>query len=170
VHPKLHYDLVRVGLSLYGLYPAPHLAHAALDLRPVLGVKARVTQVKTISPGTGVSYGHRFIASRETQVAVVAIGYADGIPRLLSNRLQVGIHDQIVPQIGAITMDQLMVDVTDVPPVQPGDIVTLLGAVGQHWLRAEDWAESIGTIVWEILCGFKHRLPRITIAHQRCSL
>jgi alanine racemase len=162
VSPKFHYDLVRVGLSLYGLYPAPHL-QGLCSLRPVLSVKARITQVKTISAGTGVSYGHRFIASQETRIAIVAIGYADGVSRLLSDRLDVFLRGQRVQQIGAITMDQLMLDVTALPTVEPGDVVTLLGATEQGNLGAETWADIMGTIAWEILCGFKHRLPRITI-------
>jgi alanine racemase len=170
VSPTLHYDLVRVGLSLYGLYPAAHLQTPQVQLRPVLSVKARVTQVKTIAPGTGVSYGHRFIASRPTRVAVVAIGYADGVSRLLSNQLKVEVRGEWVSQIGAITMDQLMLDVTDLPNVTTGDVVTLLGETEQGALRAETWAEQMGTIAWEILCGFKHRLPRILVSDRQCSM
>jgi alanine racemase len=157
----LHYDLVRVGLALYGLYPAPHLG-STVNLRPVLQVKARVSQVKTISPGSGVSYGHKYISDRTVRVAVVSIGYADGVPRNLSNRLQVLLRGQLVPQIGAITMDQLMLDVSTIPDVQPGEIVTLIGKDGDLEISADDWAKSLGTISWEILCGFKHRLPRIS--------
>ncbi|MGF1480302.1 MAG: alanine racemase [Cyanophyceae cyanobacterium] len=157
-----HYDLVRVGLGLYGLYPAPHL-QTALDLQPVLQVKARVTQVKTIPPRTGVSYGHRFVTHRQMRLAVVGIGYADGVPRQLSNRLQVLVRGQLVPQIGAITMDQLMLDISKLPDIQPGEVVTLIGKDGKHQISADDWAATLETISWEILCGFKHRLPRITL-------
>ncbi|MFQ3617135.1 MAG: alanine racemase [Cyanobacteriota bacterium] len=158
----LHYDRVRVGLGLYGLYPAPHLA-SGIDLRPVMQVKARVTQVKAIAPGTGVSYGYRFIAERDMTIATVAIGYADGVPRNLSNRMTVLVRGQRVPQIGAITMDQLMLDVSTIPHLQEGEVVTLLGQDGQARISADDWAETLGTISWEILCSFKHRLPRLTI-------
>lgn len=165
-NPALHYDLVRVGLALYGLYPATHLK-SVLSLKPVLQVKARITQVKTIAAGTGVSYGHRFVADRAMQIAVVAIGYADGIPRNLSNRMQVLIQGQQVPQIGAITMDQLMLDVSQVPHLQEGDVVTLLGQDGYQAISADDWANALNTISWEILCSFKHRLPRVAIAGSR---
>lgn len=158
--PSLHYDLVRVGLALYGLYPAPHLQPAA-ELRPVMQVKARITQVKTIPAGTGVSYGHQFKAQQQTRIAVVGIGYADGIPRNLSNQLRVLVRGQWIDQIGAITMDQLMLDVTAIPDLQEGEVVTLLGQQGNRRIGAEDWANRLGTISWEILCGFKHRLPRI---------
>lgn len=158
---SLHYDLVRVGLALYGLYPAPHLSQV-LSLRPVLEVKARITQVKTIPQGTGVSYGHQFISDRPLKIAVVGIGYADGVPRNLSNRLKVLLRGQLVPQIGAITMDQLMLDVSSILDIQPGEVVTLLGREGNITLSADDWANTLGTISWEILCGFKHRLPRVS--------
>ncbi|OUL37087.1 alanine racemase [Nostoc sp. T09] len=158
----LHYDIARVGLAVYGLYPSPHLQNK-INLQPVLQLKARVTQVKTIAPGTGVSYGHQFIAPHELRLAVVGIGYADGVPRNLSNKIQVLIRGQRVPQIGTITMDQLMVDVSTIPDIQEGEVVTLLGVQGKEKISADDWAEKLNTISWEILCGFKHRLPRVAM-------
>lgn len=158
----LHYDLVRVGLAVYGLYPASHL-QSAIDLKPALQVKARVTQVKTIPAGTGVSYGHKFVSDRSLLLAAIGIGYADGVPRNLSNKMMVLIRGQKVLQIGAITMDQLMLDVTAMPDLQPGEIVTLLGQEGDEIISADDWAEQLNTISWEILCGFKHRLPRVAL-------
>lgn len=157
----LHYNMVRVGLAIYGLYPAAHL-QSKINLKPVLQVKARITQVKTIPPQTGVSYGHQFISDRELVLAVVGIGYADGVPRNLSNKMTVLIRGQRVPQIGAITMDQLMLDVGDIP-VQEGEVVTLLGQSGNEKISADDWATELSTISWEILCGFKHRLPRVAV-------
>ncbi len=156
----MHYNMVRVGLCTYGLYPAPHL-RPATHLRPVLEVKARITHVKSIEPGDGVSYSHKFVADRPMTIAIVGIGYADGVPRVLSNQMEVVVRQQRVRQIGAITMDQLMLDVTDLAGVQVGDVVTLLGESGEHTLSADNWAAMAGTISWEILCGFKHRLPRI---------
>ncbi|WP_204104246.1 MULTISPECIES: alanine racemase [Spirulina sp. CCY15215] len=156
----LHYDLVRVGLSLYGLYPSPHL-QGSIDLKPVLQVKARITQVKTIPPHTGVSYGHRYVSDRHTQIAIVAIGYADGVPRLLSNKMEVLLRGQRVPQIGSITMDQLMLDVSCFADLQPGEVVTLIGKGDRDTILVEEWSDRIGTISWEILCGFKRRLPRV---------
>ena len=158
--PALHYDMVRVGLATYGLYPAPHL-RAAAELKPVLAVKARITHLKTIAPGTGVSYSHKFVAQQSMQIAIVGIGYADGVPRVLSNQMQVVVNGQRVNQIGAITMDQLMLDVSNLQSVRAGDVVTLLGPAGGHTLSADHWADMANTISWEILCGFKHRLPRI---------
>ena len=157
---SLHYDLVRVGLALYGLFPAPHLKRET-KLKPVLQVRARITQVKSLPPLTGVSYGHQFHSERAIKVAVAAIGYADGVPRNLSNRLNVLLRGKLVRQIGAITMDQLMLDVSHFLDVQPGEVITLIGKDGDLEISADDWAKLLGTISWEVLCGFKHRLPRL---------
>lgn len=162
---RLHYDMVRVGLAIYGLYPANHLSHV-INLKPALQVKARVTQVKTIGPQTGVSYGHHFVSDRELRLAVIGIGYADGVPRSLSNRMTVLVRGQRVPQIGAITMDQLMLDVSTIPDLAVGEVVTLLGEEGKEQIWADDWAAALNTISWEILCGFKHRLPRVSVTRE----
>ena len=161
VSDRLNYQLVRPGLILYGLCPAPHL-QSAIDLQSVLSVRARITQVKSITAGTGVSYGYRFIAERDMQIAVVEIGYADGIPRRLSDRMQAIVRGQLVPQIGSITMDRIMLDVSQITDLQVGEIVTILGTDGSVRITADDWANRLGTISWEILCGFKHRLPRVS--------
>jgi alanine racemase len=155
---RLHYDLVRPGLALYGFYPEPHLRDDRTQLQPVLTLKARITQIKKIPAGTGVSYGHRFIAPQEMSIAIVGIGYADGVPRQLSQQLVVLIAGQRIRQIGTITMDQIILDVSGLPPVQVGDIVTLLS----NEITADDWAQQLGTISWEILCGFQQRLPRLS--------
>ncbi|AFY70822.1 Alanine racemase [Thalassoporum mexicanum PCC 7367] len=157
---KMHYDLVRPGLGLYGLYPAPHL-RGIVNLKPAMQVKARISQIKEIAAGTGVSYGYSFITPQEMKLATVAIGYADGVPRGLSNRISVSLHQKQVAQVGTITMDQCLIDITHVPEAQVGDEVTFLGN-GDN-ASADHWAELLGTISWEILCGFKHRLPRITV-------
>jgi alanine racemase len=162
VDRSLHLDRVRVGLALYGLYPAPHFT-GKIPLQSVLQVKARVSQVKTLPAGSGVSYGHRYRCERETRIAVVGIGYADGVPRNLSDRLEVLVRGQVAPQIGAITMDQLMIDASAIPDIRAGDVVTLIGRDGEREISADDWARQLGTISWEILCGFKHRLPRVSI-------
>jgi alanine racemase len=157
---KFHYDMVRPGLALYGLCPSPYLKNSLL-LRPVMSVKARITQIKTIPIGTGVSYNHSFVAERDTTVAVVSIGYADGVPRRLSNKLEVLLHGQRVRQIGNITMDQLMLDITDLPTAKLDDVVTLLGTSGEQTITADDWADLLDTISWEVLTLFKNRLDKV---------
>lgn len=160
--PALHYDLVRVGLAIYGLYPAPHLQQA-ISLQPAMQVKARVTQIKEIAAGTGISYGYQYIAQQDMNIAIVGIGYADGVPRNLSNKMQASIRGKLVPQVGAITMDQLMLDVSAIDDLQVGEVVTLLGQDRDITISADDWAQILGTISWEILCTFKHRLPRVNL-------
>lgn len=158
--PQLHYDLVRVGLALYGQRPSEHLG-AGLSLQPAMHVRARVSLIREVPAGVGVSYGHRFVTQRPSRLAVVGIGYADGVPRLLSNRLEVLFAGHRLPQVGAITMDQLVLDATDVPALEAGSVVTLLGEEAGERIDPQAWSEPIGTIPWEILCGFKHRLPRL---------
>ena len=156
----LHYDLVRVGLALYGHRPAAHLGRA-LSLQPAMQVRARVSLIREVPAGVGVSYGHRFITERPSRLAVVGIGYADGVPRLLSNRLEALHRGRRLPQVGAITMDQLVLDATAAPDLEAGSVVTLLGEDGGQRIDPQHWSEACGTIPWEILCGFKHRLPRL---------
>ena len=151
---------MRAGLALYGFYPEPHLCDQRIQLQPVLTLKARITQIKKIAAGTGISYGHRFIAPQDMSIAIVGIGYADGVPRRLSQQLEVLVAGQRLPQIGTITMDQIIVDVSKLPTVQVGDVVTLLGTE----ITADDWAAQLDTISWEILCGFKDRLPRLAVS------
>ena len=157
---QLHYDLVRVGLALYGQRPAAHLG-SSLALQPAMHVRARVSLIREVPAGVGVSYGHRFITQRPSRLAVVGIGYADGVPRLLSNRLEVLFQGQRLQQVGAITMDQMVLDATDLPQLEAGSVVTLLGEDCGELIDPQAWSDPIGTIPWEILCGFKHRLPRL---------
>lgn len=157
---SLHFDMVRVGLALYGHAPAPHLG-GAVPLQAAMAVRARISFIREVAAGVGVSYGHGFRTSRPSRLAVVSIGYADGVPRLLSNRLQVLIAGRRVPQVGAITMDQLIVDVTDLPGLELGTVVTLLGQDGNDCITPAEWSAMAQTIPWEVLCGFNHRLPRL---------
>ena len=159
--PRLHFDMVRVGLALYGHAPASHL-HGVVPLRPAMQVHARVTLIREVGSGVGVSYGHRFRTSRPSRLAVVSIGYADGVPRQLSNRLEVLFEGRRLPQVGTITMDQLVIDATESPGLDVGSVVTLLGEQEGETITPGDWSERCGTIPWEILCGFKHRLPRLS--------
>ena len=158
----LHYDMVRVGLALYGHSPAPHLG-AVRALRPAMQLRARVNLIRNVGSGVGVSYGHRFRTSRPSRLAVVGIGYADGVPRQLSGQIVVLHQGRSIPQVGAITMDQLVLDATDAPGLEVGSVVTLLGSDGEQAISPSDWSDRCQTIPWEILCGFKHRLPRLPL-------
>jgi alanine racemase len=159
-----HYDMVRVGLALYGIYPGPQFRDA-VELRPAMQVRARIAHVKTVPAGVGVSYGHRFITSSECKIATLGIGYADGVPRNLSTHMHVLLQGRRVPQVGTITMDQLMIDVSDeISEVQVGDVATLIGQDGDATILAEEWSDLLGTIPYEIVCGFRQRLPRTLIS------
>ncbi len=159
-HPAARLDMVRVGIALYGIVPAPTMA-AAVDLRPAMSLRAEVTMVKDLMAGDGVSYGLRYVFDRRATVAIVPLGYADGVPRRL------GLHGGEVliggvrrPIRGVVTMDQLIVEVTAGPPVRPGDPVVLLGEQGDERITAVEWADRLDTIAYEVVCGFSVRLPR----------
>jgi alanine racemase len=157
--PRARYDMVRVGIGCYGIAPSPNLA-GTVALRPALAVKARVSFVKTVPPGSRISYGLRYETLRSARIATVPIGYADGIPRALGH---CGAHALVrgrrVPIAGTITMDQLMLDVGELP-VEVGDEVVLLGRQGDDAVTADEWAALLDTIAYEIVCGIGPRVPR----------
>jgi alanine racemase len=157
---EAHYHLVRPGLLLYGVAPAPGMADT-LGLEPVMRVRTEVLFVKDLPPGEAVSYGRTWAAARPSRIATLPVGYADGYSRLLSNRASVLVHGRRAPVRGNVCMDLTMVDVTDVDvPVRAGDEVVLLGRQGADVLSAEELAVSAGTIPYAILCGFSERVPR----------
>jgi len=158
--PRTHFDLVRIGLAQYGIHPASHF-RPMVSLQPALSVKARIIFIKTVPAGTGVSYGHTFQTGRPTRLATVAIGYGDGVTRALSNQIDLLLRGRRVRQVGTITMDQCLIDVTEVPEASEGDTTTLLGKDGIEIVRIGDWAERLGTIPYEILTALSARLPRI---------
>jgi alanine racemase len=159
-HPRAHLDMVRVGIALYGIAPAPALA-AAVDLRPAMSLHAEVTLVKHLSAGDGVSYGLRHVFDRPATVAIVPLGYADGVPRRMGlTGGEVLIGGVRRPIRGVVTMDQTIVEVTGGPDVAPGDPVVLLGEQGGERITAQEWADRLDTIPYEVVCGFSVRLPR----------
>jgi alanine racemase len=122
-----------------------------------------VAQLKDIPPGGGVSYGHRFVTSRLSRVAAIPVGYADGYNRLLTNRGDVLIHGRRAPVVGTVCMDWTLVDVTDLPDTRVGDQVTLLGQDGDAIITAEEWADKIGSITYEVFCQISKRVPRLFV-------
>ena len=154
------FDLVREGIVLYGIYPSDEVDRSRLLLKPVMSVRTRVERIAAVPAGTGISYGHTYVTDRETRVATLTAGYADGVPRLLSNRGSVLLRGRRAPILGRICMDQMMVDVTDIPEAEVGDAATILGTDGEAVLSAEEIASQVGTIPYEILCGFdRRRIP-----------
>ena len=157
-----HYDMVRIGLSMYGYDPLAKI-NQNLGLKPALFLKSKVTFVRTIEKGIGVSYGNKFVSTRRTKLAVLSIGYADGIIRNLSGNIHLMHNKKLYPQVGSITMDQMMVDITDSNDIKVGSTMILLGSDGEKTISPVDWADKSNSITWEILCSFKNRLPRVQV-------
>ena len=153
-------NLVRPGIVLYGGLPAAELA-PRLELRPVMNLRSRIVQLKSLPVGAGVSYGHHFHANRPSLIATVPIGYADGYNRLLSNCGEALLRGRRVRVAGRVCMDWTMFDVSDVPGVAVGDEITLLGSAEGGSITGDEWAERIGTISYEVFCGIGKRVPRV---------
>ena len=134
-----------------------------LLLKPALSLKVKVAFIRTIDKGVSVSYGGKFVSHRKTKLAVLSIGYADGVPRNLSGKINVIHNNKFYPQVGSITMDQMMVDITDSNEIQVGSTMLLLGSDGDKTISPLDWARESNTIPWEILCSFKNRLPKVHV-------
>ena len=150
-------NMVRVGISLYGLYPDLPTGVNKPKLKQIMSLKGRITNIHELRAGEGVSYGHTFTAYESTRVATIPIGYADGVSRLLSNKIEAKVNGEKIRQIGNITMDQMMFELGDVD-AQVGDVVTLLD---EKDLSLDTWAEILGTINYELTCRLKVRLPRV---------
>jgi alanine racemase len=158
--PKAHFTMVRPGLMLYGAYPSPKMA-SKVELKPVLTWKTRVLQLKRVPEGSSISYGQTFITGRESLIATVPVGYADGYHRLLSNRAQVLVRGRRAPVVGRVCMDLTMIDVTDIEGVAEGDEVILLGTQGKAQIAADEMAGWAETISYEIFTSIGARVPRI---------
>ncbi len=158
--PQAYFDMVRPGLMLYGIYPSPAMA-SQICLKPVLSWKTRILQLKKVPAGSSISYGQTFVTKRESFIATLPIGYADGYPRLLSNRGEVLVTGKRAPVAGRVCMDLTMIDVTDIGKIQQGDEVVLLGRQGDAEISADDMAAWADTISYEILTSIGARVPRI---------
>lgn len=160
LHPEYHLDMCRIGISQYGLDPDPCIK-GVLPMHPAMSLYAVVTMVKEIAAGATVSYGRTYTAPSPRRVATVPIGYADGYSRALSNSAFMIIHGKKAPVIGRVCMDQLMVDVSDIPETRAGDRVTVVGTDGGCTVTFDDLAALIGTINYEVICGISKRVPRL---------
>lgn len=155
--PEAHFDMVRAGVIQYGLWPSEEVTHP-LDLQPVMSLKAKVVWLKTLHQGESIGYGRQFIAERESRIATLPIGYADGYIRAYGKQGYVEIHGQKAPIAGRVCMDQVMVDVTDIPHVEIGDEVTLFGSESLTIDEVAKWGETIN---YEIPCLISSRVPRV---------
>ena len=158
--PAYSARLVRPGIMLYGSYPSPAF-QSLLPLKPVMTLKTRIHFLKRVPPGTRISYGGTFTTKRESLVATLPIGYADGYSRHLSNHGEVLIHGKRAPVVGKVCMDFIMVDMTDIPRVSVGDEVILMGKQGKEQITTEEIAEKINSISYEVLCSIGKRVPRV---------
>lgn len=163
--PGFHMDMVRLGISIYGLYPSEYVDE--IKLTGALSMKSHVSMVKTVPAGTTVGYGATFTAERETVLATIPVGYADGYMRLLSNKADVLIGGKRARIAGRVCMDQFMVDVTDLGPVKEGDEVILIGKSGEEEITADELAGICGTIGYEFTCQINKRVPRVYYAGGR---
>ncbi len=159
-HIDYAFDMVRAGIILYGLYPSDALDRGLLSLKPVMSFVSKVSYVKTLKKGDSVSYGRTFICPKDMKIATIPVGYADGYPRLLSNKGRVIINGQYAPIVGRICMDQFMVDVTDIDDVKTGTKVTLMGLDREAHITADEIANLTDTINYEVVCDISKRVPR----------
>lgn len=158
-----HFDLVRAGIILYGLYPSDEVDKSKVILSPAMSIKSRVSYVKTVPAGTPISYGSIYVTESERKIATISIGYADGIMRNLTGKGEVIIRGKRAKIVGKICMDQMMADVTDIENVSQGDVVTVIGRDGDEEITMEEISEKAGTFNYEFVCGFQRRVPRIYI-------
>lgn len=161
--PEYSLDMVRPGIMLYGYYPSPHVDHSRIDLRQAMMLKARVSHVKDVPKGRGISYGLTYETEKECVIATVPVGYADGYKRGLTHKGYVGIRGQKAPLVGRVCMDQCMIDVTEVHGVGIGEEVTLMGMPGGAAPDGEEMASLLGTITHEVTCQISRRIPRVYV-------
>ncbi|MCL6602572.1 MAG: alanine racemase [Paenibacillus sp.] len=166
--PELTYNMVRLGIGMYGLYPSEEVDKERIELRPVMSIKTGVVMLKPVPLGSGISYGHRYHTKQDGEmIATLPVGYADGYSRLLTGKAQALIQGQRVPVVGTICMDQCMIDVSAITGAAVGDEVVILGRQGEEMISAEELAAELGTINYEIVCMISHRVPRVYTRNGR---
>ena len=163
--PESHFDAVRPGIALYGLPPSTTITNPRIsELKPVLEWKTRITFLKEVPAGAGLSYGHAFHTRNPSMIATVPIGYGDGLARNLSNKLEVLVRGRRCPQVGRVTMDMSLIDVTALrDQVETGDEVVIIGRQGNEGITADELAAKLGTINYEIVTCISHRVPRVAV-------
>lgn len=163
--PQANMDMVRAGITTYGLYPSEEVSKDIVPLRAAMSLYSHIVYCKTIHSGQSVSYGGLFTAQKDTRVATIPVGYGDGYPRSLSGKGYVLIHGKKAPILGRVCMDQFMVDISEIPEAMDGDKVTLLGMDGTERITAEELGELSGRFNYEFVCDLGKRIPRVYIQH-----
>lgn len=164
--PEFNLNMVRAGIMLYGLYPSDEVNKEKIKLKPAMTLKAKISHLKIVPKGTGISYGQIFTTEGESKIGTIPIGYADGFTRLLTGKAEVYINDKRVPIVGKICMDQCMLDLTSVEDVELGDEVVIFGCE-QDYPHVDELASKIGTINYEIVCMVARRVPRVYISNNK---
>ena len=159
--PEANMDVVRAGITLYGLWPSDQVRKDIVPLTPVLSLYSHIVYIKEIGEGAQVSYGGTYIAKHKMRVATIPVGYGDGYARGLSNKGWVLVHGKRAPVIGRVCMDQFMIDVTKIPEAAQGDKVTLIGRDGEEMITMEELGELSGRFNYEFACGLGKRVPRV---------
>lgn len=168
--PEANLDIVRAGISLYGLHPSNEVQKGVTQMQPVLSLKSRIVYIKTIHAGWSVSYGGTFTAQKDTRVATVPVGYGDGYPRALSGPVgYVLIHGKKAPILGRVCMDQFMVDVSEIPEAAMGDCVTLIGTDGDESITVEMLGDLSGRFNYELVCDLGNRVPRVYMQNGKVT-
>ena len=157
----MNLQIVRSGIITYGLYPSEEMDKENFKIIPAMELKSQVSFVKTLKAGTPVGYGGTYVTDKETVIATIPVGYADGYPRSLSNKGRVIIKGQSAPIVGRVCMDQFMVDVTCIEGVKQGDEVTLMGKEGEEFISCEELSGLAGSFNYEFVCDISKRVPRV---------
>ena len=165
--PEANMDVVRAGITLYGLWPSDEVERDIIDLKPLMTLRSHIVYIKSLEKGRQISYGGTFEVKDTMRVATIPVGYADGYPRSLSGKGYVLIHGKKAAILGRVCMDQMMVDVTDIPEAEEGDVVTLLGTDGDLVITAEEMGELSGRFNYELVCDFSKRVPRVYVKGGR---
>ncbi len=161
--PELSFNMIRLGISLYGLYPSEEVNRTTIQLEPVMSFKTGVVMAKKLPPGSGISYGCVYRTEEEEQIVTLPVGYADGFTRMLSGRAQVLIHGKRLPVVGRICMDQCMVNASELPDLRIGEEAVLIGKQGDACITADELADILGTINYEITCMVANRVPKVYV-------
>lgn len=164
--PEYNLDMVRAGIMLYGLYPSHEVNKSIVKLKPAMTLKTRISNVKTVSEGVGIGYGHKFVTDKTSKIGTLPIGYADGYTRLLTKKAEVSVKGKRTPIIGSICMDQCMIDISSFEGINIGDEVILFGDGSMNEPTADELANSLGTVNYEIVCMVSRRVPRVYIKNE----